>query len=718
MCELVRSEGRVFAWKMMLGVMILLLAGWSSVPAQAGSASNWVHSNWIKNLSGAVDPNGLYHHTTPRIAIAGSYIHVVWLGMKNDFTETTLFYRRSNDRGKTFEPTVRLATSSSSAGAILFPETWNSVVAGGRNLHVFYVMPGNALMYARSENAGVSFTKKTLSKNAAINGFYAAARDQQLQFAWATGTSAPYNLNIYSSYSIDSGKTIRTTRLAHADDNTATRPYLYTAEDIAVSGSYVYVLGVRVDENWFSTQKHLYLWGSSDGGKTFKRPLKVNLKAVNGGYYLNPLHDHDYSPSLAAEGKNVNIVWSNIDNPGSFDGWQALTLRTRRSTDGGATLQKPKTLFTYPEGYNSGALSGLETVARAGANVFATTVMKDALAGTYFWRSLDGGATWSKTKRIGAGGWWPEIAVDPSRSSRLFVADSWLYRSTNSGASFDGGFGPRDETAWEDPQLAIDALGTPHYTWSASTRGYLQSEILYRALYPPNAPDRSANRAVRLTHVASSPNTRPQLQIPATQPVNVGKAMTAELWIKRLSDEWPFYENLYFKARSTGDGSFELGVWSDFQIYGRLVTTDTDQYYGTWMGTGVKLEKGKWTHIAMTYDSAKTTDNWRLYVNGNLMAKQTLTGTIVTDQGRLLVGDPNPWGGSGIAEVDEVRLWNVARTAQQINAKMRSPLQGNETGLIVYLNLNRSFLNLTGKASSAFPRYKESFVYGPSFIAP
>ena len=86
-----------------------------------------------------------------------------------------------------------------------------------------------------------------------------------------------------------------------------------------------------------------------------------------------------------------------------------------------------------------------------------------------------------------------------------------------------------------------------------------------------------------------------------------------------------------------------------------------------------------WHHVALIRRSG----TWELYVDGNA---QTLTST----------STPNlPTGQTGLAatfsgieffkgQLDEVRIWAVARTQAQIQANMHQFLQGNESGLVGY----------------------------------
>jgi len=78
-----------------------------------------------------------------------------------------------------------------------------------------------------------------------------------------------------------------------------------------------------------------------------------------------------------------------------------------------------------------------------------------------------------------------------------------------------------------------------------------------------------------------------------------------------------------------------------------------------------------WTHVAAVYDGA----TWRLYLNGGLEATLAVGGTPRSDSlahaaigaGLDSTGAPQGWF-DGV--VDEVRVWNVARTDAEIHGGM------------------------------------------------
>ena len=87
-----------------------------------------------------------------------------------------------------------------------------------------------------------------------------------------------------------------------------------------------------------------------------------------------------------------------------------------------------------------------------------------------------------------------------------------------------------------------------------------------------------------------------------------------------------------------------------------------------------------WHHIATTFDGT----NYRLFLDGeeidNSTAFQGLTPPN-TERVTLI-------GTREIGKIDEVRMWNVARTQAQIQANMNKTLEDNETGLVAYYSMD------------------------------
>jgi hypothetical protein len=77
-----------------------------------------------------------------------------------------------------------------------------------------------------------------------------------------------------------------------------------------------------------------------------------------------------------------------------------------------------------------------------------------------------------------------------------------------------------------------------------------------------------------------------------------------------------------------------------------------------------------WSHIAATFDGA----NLRVYRNGVLIGTRALAGALVTSGDPLKLGGNRVWSEWFKGRIDEVRVWNAARSAAQIQADMNAPV--------------------------------------------
>lgn len=103
----------------------------------------------------------------------------------------------------------------------------------------------------------------------------------------------------------------------------------------------------------------------------------------------------------------------------------------------------------------------------------------------------------------------------------------------------------------------------------------------------------------------------------------------------------------------------------------------------------------QWSHVAGTYDGS----NIRIYINGVLDAEYSYTGSIATSTDNLTFGCRTDGSGefyNGL--VDEMRIWNVARTQQQIREDMHRIISA-QSGLVGYWKFDEGS-NMTAADSS------------------
>lgn len=171
--------------------------------------------------------------------------------------------------------------------------------------------------------------------------------------------------------------------------------------------------------------------------------------------------------------------------------------------------------------------------------------------------------------------------------------------------------------------------------------------------------------------------------------LNPTTALTVEAWINADNWENNIYEGTVIgKVQGEPDRGYNLGVGNngcaEFQI--------SDN--GSWNGaqSGPILETGRWYHLAGVYDGSSV----RLYINGVLQNVKTAT-TLKPSNCDLMIGECPSWGGGRNFEgkIDEVRIWNIARSETQIRQNMAVTLNGNESGLVTYFKMNEGLMKDT-----------------------
>jgi hypothetical protein len=691
------------SWALLVCAAVIAL---SAIPAQAVD-----YSSWLKNISAAGDTEALYVHSNVKIAISGTYVHFAWLGTLKDFSGHALFYTRSADGGLTFETPKILATDvSSDFFKVEFPPDYNNLAADGQYVHILYTVGWpNKLQYLRSTDNGATFAAPyTMSSGYLAHAGYLAATTGKLAVIYsANGDDSPYPRRLYCAYSSDNGATFNTTTMLTSDGGI----YRYTVVDAVRSGDYLYALSQTQDINYTGSEVHMYLWASWDGGATFKPAVKVTLPSTDTKDYASKVQDAQYTPNLHASAATVNIVWLNYDiSP--YDSAYVATLRTRRSTDGGVTLGDSVTLHTFPAG-GAGVHQGLETITGSGDNLYITDVLGD---GAYVFRSTDAGATWGTGLQISTGGWWPITKIDPADTTKIHTVHSAYFLSKDGGATFNGGVNPHYPFgAWDSPQMTVDAGGVVHY--AGSYGGGYEGEIFYRRIAAPPEPG-STDKCLSLTSGAATTRSD-NMQVPATDGLQPTSALTVEFWFKfNTFINSTYLQEIVFKNKLSGF-SYHIGVWSNTTPY---CTLTTDVTTGAWAGTGIIIANDTWTHLAMTYDSTLTSGNLKLYVNGIPSGSADVTGNILYDKMDcpIQIGHTDR-NDNVVVNVDEVRIWNTARSEADIAANMDNELTGTETGLVAYYNLNDTTKDITGHGNNGMLMFQETYVepgVKPPYVPP
>uniref|UniRef100_A0A7S4JFE5 Uncharacterized protein n=1 Tax=Guillardia theta TaxID=55529 RepID=A0A7S4JFE5_GUITH len=150
----------------------------------------------------------------------------------------------------------------------------------------------------------------------------------------------------------------------------------------------------------------------------------------------------------------------------------------------------------------------------------------------------------------------------------------------------------------------------------------------------------------------------------------VWKAMTVEVWVK---DKLMREEGTYLK--SSGSAGFFLGTVDKQFAWGVGVGGEGKEMdfvlAPDWL---TQPNEGKWIHLAGTYDEE---DGMKLFIDGLFVGcSKTLSGPISIPADSLdIFAGGQPGSVSLLGDLNEVRVWSVARQQDEIFAGMHKTLQ-------------------------------------------
>lgn len=183
-------------------------------------------------------------------------------------------------------------------------------------------------------------------------------------------------------------------------------------------------------------------------------------------------------------------------------------------------------------------------------------------------------------------------------------------------------------------------------------------------------PALAQNFAISLDGATNSVTTSAQI-VPA------GADFTVEFWAYVPSLVSGLHE---FVSQGTTGGGFYLG----YDGAGNIRAGDN------WQNTGVPVPVGRWFHLALTYFNATTTAT--LYID-DVIQNSNAAYSIVGGGTNFAIGVQFNGAEFMQAEMDELRVWNVARTQASIKGSMfrgASPLDPTFSQVIAYYQMNEN----------------------------
>ena len=178
------------------------------------------------------------------------------------------------------------------------------------------------------------------------------------------------------------------------------------------------------------------------------------------------------------------------------------------------------------------------------------------------------------------------------------------------------------------------------------------------------------------------------LQVASSQTLNMTDEITIEAWISSPTGSgWDciFSKGYYSEAYSL---FLENGNEIGFYLAGNEIMT------------GATIPSNSLTHVALTYDGSQVI----AYVNGLEVYSVTLTGPIATSPNPLYIGQMSA-GDQFSGTIDEVRIYDRALTATEIQTDMNSPVGSPPPPSTPSLSINSLLRTSVGIAFTVLPPF-------------
>jgi hypothetical protein len=171
----------------------------------------------------------------------------------------------------------------------------------------------------------------------------------------------------------------------------------------------------------------------------------------------------------------------------------------------------------------------------------------------------------------------------------------------------------------------------------------------------------------RFGHALSFDGVSDWVTIEHSDALSLTTGMTLEAWIfpTAPATDW---RNVLIKERPGGEAYNLYASTDNGGPTTYIVTAGPSAPLDAVGVTAVPVDT--WTHLAATYDGTTL----RLYVNGVQAGSRAVNGALVASTAVLRIGGNSIWGEFFQGHIDEVRIYNRALSAAEIQADMTRPI--------------------------------------------
>ncbi len=188
--------------------------------------------------------------------------------------------------------------------------------------------------------------------------------------------------------------------------------------------------------------------------------------------------------------------------------------------------------------------------------------------------------------------------------------------------------------------------------------------------FAPAAPPTSVGTTGALHFSGVNGALEPRVIIPSESQFDLAQELTIEAWVYVEAFDQPW------QAIITKGDAWGLVRYNET---GRVAFRSQQGLGFDDLYSATELQLNRWYHVAAVFDGTQK----RLYLDGKLEAVGPLATPLETNDQPVVIGANAAQPGRGFhGRLDAVRIWSVARSADQIQQQLSRDLRGSETGLL------------------------------------
>ncbi|MDP6415125.1 MAG: LamG domain-containing protein, partial [Gammaproteobacteria bacterium] len=182
------------------------------------------------------------------------------------------------------------------------------------------------------------------------------------------------------------------------------------------------------------------------------------------------------------------------------------------------------------------------------------------------------------------------------------------------------------------------------------------------------------------------------VQATAFSEIDLDDDFTFSVWAKLESDDTQNNGVTYTLFQNPDSSGNRIGanILNGYLNFGYGISSSSASY------VSCRMPDGEWVFISCVHDASDTAYPFKVFLNGDLRSGASVNGSALYAGthdfvlGRTSVSSHYNYF---IGSMDEMRIWDYARTGTEIAASMKNQLTGQESGLVAYWQFENATVN-------------------------